>query len=366
MSENTRHDPPVVIDLFSGAGGTALGFVQAGFRILAAVENNPDAAKTYLENIKVSPKTSSIVDLDPRALLLELGLEPGELDVLMGCPPCQGFTRLRNQAGGEDPRNALILNYLEFVRVFLPRFAVFENVPGLQRTNHGRAFYERLLTGLKQEGYILEVRLVDAADYGIPQHRRRIIIVAGRGQKPPFPERTHAAPQSREVAAGVRSPWRTVEWAIRSYPRIKAGENGEMNGAYPNHVAPKIGKRVLRFIRAVPQNGGSRKQVREALWLECHRRHDGHKDVYGRLAWDRPANTITSGCTNPSKGRFVHPEQNRGLTPREAAKLQGFPDSFRFYGGMKSIASQIGNAVPPPLAEAVAVALLTRLRPEKT
>lgn len=356
-------EPPTVIDLFAGAGGTALGFLQAGFRILAAVENDPNAARTYQQNIGVSPKVCSITEIDPKTLLQEIGLEPEELDVLVGCPPCQGFTRLRNEAGREDPRNNLILDYIGFVRTFRPRFAVFENVPGLRLTAHGRGFYDRLLAELEREGYIIEARLVDAADYGVPQHRRRIIVVAGLGQEPPFPEKTHAAPESREVAAGKCLPWRTVRWAISDLPPVEAGEEKEENGAYPNHAASRVGERVLSFIRLVPKDGGGRKQVEEKFWLRCHRRHNGHKDVYGRLAWDRPAGTITSGCINPSKGRFVHPEQDRALTLREAARLQGFPDNFRFYGGMKSAASQIGNAVPPPLARAIAEALLTRLRP---
>jgi len=131
-----------------------------------------------------------------------------------------------------------------------------------------------------------------------------------------------------------------------------------MGGRYPNHVTALTGNKVLDFIKWVPPNGGSRTDIPKEHWLECHLKHEGHKDVYGRLAWDQPANTITSGCTNPSKGRFVHPEQHRALTFREAAALQGFPDDFVFCG--QRIAEQIGNAVPPPLAQAIAEALIKR------
>jgi len=348
-----------VLDLFSGAGGTAWGFLQAGFRIAAAVEKDPRAADTYEANIGVRPKVVDITELDPGDFREEIGLRTGDLDVLIGCPPCQGFTRMRNAEGAGDPRNPLVLRYLDYVREFRPRFAVFENVPGLARTEHGKRFYDALLGGLEDLGYKLESYRLDAADYGVPQHRKRIVIIAGReGEEPPFPEPTHAAPGSLEVIRGLKHPWVTVREAIGGYPALRAGEQSD---APPNHRARRIGKRVLEFIRQVPHDGGSRTDVPKEAWLPCHLRHSGHKDVYGRLAWDRPSNVITSGCTNVSKGRFVHPEQDRGLSVREAARLQGFPDEFVFAGGIDSASWQIGNAVPPPLAEAVARALMERL-----
>jgi DNA (cytosine-5)-methyltransferase 1 len=143
---------------------------------------------------------------------------------------------------------------------------------------------------------------------------------------------------------------------------LKAGENGEgkRKKKYPNHIAPGMSNKVLKFIQRVPRNGGSRGQVHKKAWLECHRVHMGHNDVYGRLAWDTPSNTITCGCTNVSKGRFVHPTQNRALTPREAAALQGFDDSFIFEED--STSAQIGNAVPPPYALAIAEVLKKRIQ----
>jgi len=355
---------PSVLDIFSGAGGTAWGFLRAGFRIVAAVEKDPQAAATYRTNIGVQPKVTDITLLDPGGFREEIGLRPGDLDVLIGCPPCQGFTRMRNAEGAGDRRNPLVLRYLEYVREFMPRFAVFENVPGLARTEHGRRFYEALLDGLDKLGYAVVRRIVDAADYGVPQHRRRIVIIAGfDGEKLPFPEPTHADPRSREVARGVKRPWTTVRQAIGDYPPLRAGEE---RGSPPNHRARAMGERVLDFIRRVPHDGGSRTDVPERFWLPCHKRHSGHKDVYGRLAWDRPSNVITSGCTNVSKGRFVHPVQDRGLSVREAAALQGFPDEFVFRGGLDSMSWQIGNAVPPPLAEAVARVLMERLNGART
>lgn len=359
---------PTVIDLFSGAGGTGLGFQNAGFRILGAIELEPNAADTYEKNLRVHVKRVDIRELPPQAFRRELGLEPRDLDVLVGCPPCQGFSRMRNQKGAEDGRNNLVLRYLEYVEAFMPRFAVFENVPGLIRTDHGRKFYCLLIEGLRQLGYDLVEHEEDIANYGIAQHRKRVVVIAGRNREiPPFPQRTHGKPGSLEVAAELYDAWLTV-WDLignNKYLPLSAGENGEHEGKYPNHIAPSIVEpRVLEFIRMVPRDGGSRKDVDKRFWLPCHLSHEGHADVYGRLAWHRQANTITAGCTNLSKGRFVHPEQDRSLTPREAAALQGFPDTFVFCG--VNVASQIGNAVPPPLAYAIATPLRAILDQEKS
>jgi DNA (cytosine-5)-methyltransferase 1 len=186
-----------VVDLFSGAGGTGIGFQKAGFRIVGAVELNGNAAKTYENNLKIKVKQEDITTISPAKLRRELKLRLGELDVLVGCPPCQGFSRMRNKEGHKDPRNKLVLQYLDFVKEFLPRFAVFENVPGLVRTKHGKKFYDALYAGLEALGYKVDQRVDNVADYGVPQHRRRIIVIAGRnGEDPPFPQPTHGSPTS--------------------------------------------------------------------------------------------------------------------------------------------------------------------------
>jgi len=341
----------VVVDLFSGAGGSALGFVWAGFRVAGAAEIDPDACKTYEGLIGSRPLCVDLSTLPPKEAGSLWGVTPGELDVLIGCPPCQGFTKLRNGAGASDPRNNLVLVFLDYVSYFRPRFLFFENVPGLARLPHGKVFYSTLKEGLLRLGYHLLEKEVDAADYGVPQHRRRLIIIGSREDvgTPPFPEPTHGDPRSLLVSSGVRQPWRTVRDAIGHLPPLRPGGRDPSD---PMHRAPRLGERVLRFLTQVPKDGGSRTQVPEEAWLSCHRGHDGHKDTYGRLAWDRLSGVITSGCCNVSKGRFTHPEQDRPITPREAALLQGFPPDAFFYGPLTSIQRQIGNAVPPPLAEA--------------
>lgn len=358
----TTHSKPVAIDLFSGAGGTSLGFQMAGFRLLGAIEIEPDFVLTYKNNLNIEVTNANIRCLDPVVFRESLELRKNELDVLVGCPPCQGFTRMRNKQGVNDERNSLVLRYLDYVKEFLPVYAVFENVPGLIRTKHGQEFYEQLYDGLTRIGYNVVKYLLNAAEYGVAQHRRRVIAIAARdGSAPPPPVPTHGNPGSQEVLNGLRLPWKTVRDGIGNgrFPALRAGENGEHNGKYPNHIAPKTGDKVLDFIRMIPHNGGSRTDLPKEFWLDCHKNHVGHEDVYGRMEWDKPSNTLTTGCTNPSKGRFVHPEQDRAITPREAATLQGFPMEYRFYGA--HISAQIGNAVPPPLAKSIAESLIQTL-----
>lgn len=349
-----------VVDLFGGAGGTGLGFQQAGFKILAAVDIDPHASRTYEANLGVTVTRRDVSTLSPRWLRESLKLQPGALDVLAGCPPCQGFTRLRNDQGADDPRNVLALRYLQFVKEFHPRFAVFENVSGMLDSAHGKTMHGLLISGLKRQGYRVKQEVLEAADFGVPQFRRRVIIIAARPTfRVTFPAPTHGDPASDAVRRKEQLPWVTVREAIGAFPRLGAGASNERHGALPNHRTASTGERVCEFIRLLPRNGGSRSAVPRALQLPCHREHTGHADTYSRMAWDAPANTITTGCTNPSKGRFVHPTQTRALSFREAATLQSFPLTYRFHGA--AIDRQIGNAVPPLLALALARALADAL-----
>lgn len=209
-----------VIDLFAGAGGSALGFIRASFRIAGAAEIDPDACRTYEGLIGVRPLCVDLSELPPEMAAGLWNVKPGEIDVLVGCPPCQGFTRLRNDAGASDPRNGLVMVFLEYVSYFRPRFLVFENVPGLIRLPHGKAFYLKLTKGLLRLGYRLRKKEVDAADYGVPQHRRRLIVIGARKDmgQPPFPRATHGDPRSPKVRSGRQLPWLTVRDAIGHLP----------------------------------------------------------------------------------------------------------------------------------------------------
>jgi DNA (cytosine-5)-methyltransferase 1 len=359
LQHEARYTNMRVLDLFSGAGGTALGFKRAGFTIIGAADNAPAAINTYHKNIGIQPHLIDLAAADTDELIHAFNLKPRDLEILVGCPPCQGFTRMVGKNGARDPRNQLVLKYLEFVKVLQPKCVVFENVPGLNK-EHGEVFFKQLCEGLRILGYGFDYehpgRILNAAHYGVAQFRKRLVLIAGRdGKLPPYPPATHGNPDSDDVKKGRLKSWVTVEKAIGKYPPISSGEANE---TYPNHQARKLGKRVFDFISLISEPGGSRTDVPEEYWLDCHKgSHTGHRDVYGRLPLDRPAGVMTSGCTNVSKGRFVHPQQNRGISFREAASLQSFPDDFAFEGNMEEIALQIGNAVPPLLAEAMGCTL---------
>ena len=328
------------VDLFAGCGGLTLGLKQAGFRVLAAVELDEGASSTYgVNHPDVLVKQGDIRKLSPFELKRELGLQAGSLDLLAGCPPCQGFSALRTLNGAKgsaDPRNRLIYQMLRFARVLKPRAIMMENVPTLA----SHISFGRLCKGLERLGYQLTFGIKNAAHYGVPQRRRRLILLAGRGVKIPF------APESYRL--------RTVSGAIRRMAIVGRGRD-------PLHNMPekKRSAKVTRLIRDIPKDGGSRSDLPKSRQLACHKETDGFYDVYGRMAWDDVSPTITSGCFNPSKGRFLHPELDRVITMREAAILQGFPRHYFFDPslGKEAIALLIGNALPPEFIRRNALAI---------
>lgn len=319
----------IALDLFAGCGGLTEGLHQAGFQTLAAVELNEGAAKTYAMNHpEVRLLNKDIRSIDPGALRGELDLVRGELDLLAGCPPCQGFSALRTKNGGRqnrDFRNRLVGEMLQYAREFLPKAVMMENVPGLEGKKALRDFCQ----GLEELGYHLKIAVKNARDYGVPQRRRRLILLAGRGFEVPF------AVESEHQT--------TVRQAIAGLPRV--GRSGDPLHDLPENRSPK----VRALISQIPKDGGSRSALADEVQLACHRACDGFRDIYGRMAWDTVAPTITGGCFNPSKGRFLHPQHDRCISMREAALLQSFPPAYQFdlTSGKQAIALMIGNALPP-------------------
>lgn len=318
------------IDLFAGCGGLTVGLKRAGFTVLGAVEIDPKAVEVYrLNHPEVQVFEGDIRELEPKHFAKQLRLRKGSLDLLAGCPPCQGFSTIRTLNGGRvvrDRRNGLLEYFLQFVEQLEPKRIMMENVPGLSRTRRFRKFRAQL----EQLGYKGKHDVLNAADYGVPQRRRRLIYIAGRG---------HSVEFGRPAKAR-----KTVRAAIGKLAR--AGR-----GADAIHDMPeRRSAGVMRRIKSIPKNGGSRHDLPRHRQLECHKSCDGFKDVYGRMAWKDQAPTITTGCFNPSKGRFLHPTQNRTITLREAALLQGFPRNYKFRAehGKVCLALFIGNALPPP------------------
>ena len=320
---------PKAIDLFSGCGGLTLGLKHAGFDVVGAVENDMLAVKTYgVNHPEVHLWHQDIRKLTAPKILRTLGLKRGELDLLAGCPPCQGFSALRRLNGGRrvrDDQNDLIFDFLRLVRGLRPRAIMMENVPGLA----DNARLPKLKAALRQMGYCVNAAVKDARHYGVPQRRRRLILLAGQGVEIPF-------------GTVARRAW-TVRETFAKLGKRRAKRD-------PLHNLPELrSEKVKQMIRLIPKNGGSRADLGADRQLRCHRKCDGFHDVYGRMAWDDVSPTITGGCCNPSKGRFLHPTKNRTITLREAALLQTFPPNYFFSleRGKFPAAQMIGNALPP-------------------
>ncbi|WP_049723268.1 DNA cytosine methyltransferase [Gilvimarinus polysaccharolyticus] len=335
----------IAVDLFAGAGGFSLAAIQSGFSIDFAIENDRHAAKTYKENILQLPGATkacifnqSILEYDPDELKLER-FSRKSCDLLLGGPPCQGFSahRILN-AGVNDPRNKLIMAYFDFVRSLRPRVFLMENVPGILWDRH-KDYIEKFYEEGRKAGYkILDPIVLDARDFGVPQRRKRVFILGLRDSEDANglvwpPHSTHCSPLNNEVN---KLPWVNCKDSFRRAPK------GDINNVHMKH-----GPELLEAFKRTPENGGSRKD--SGRILACHRDHDGHKDVYGRIDPSQPAPTMTTACINPSKGRFVHPTQHHGITLRQAARIQTFPDDFIFSGGLMASGKQIGNAVPVEL-----------------
>jgi DNA (cytosine-5)-methyltransferase 1 len=316
------------------------------------VEIDDDAAESYRLNVGLKPVTRDIRKVSGTELLQAAGLAPGQCTVAVGCPPCQSYTVLRRGSpavAADKERDGLAREFLRLVGEIRPRHVVFENVPGMAVGN-GRTEFFGVVEGLKKLGYSSKWATVDAADFGVPQHRRRLILLGSRVSAPSLPTPTHGPGQD----SGLK-PYVTVQDAIGSLEPPPA--DGE-KGSDPLHMARCHSELVLRRLHAIPVGGG-RTDLPKELELDCHRGHKGHYDVYGRMRWDRPSPTITSGCTNVTRGRFAHPDQDRAITLREAMLLQSFPPTATIAGKGDSRPQQVGNAVPTILAERIADAVVS-------
>ncbi len=341
---------PTMIDLFSGCGGVTAGFKAAGFRVVAAVELDPVTAATYrLNHPEVVLYVEDIRKVSPNEMQERCQLRTGQLTVLSVCAPCQPFSR-QNRYRKADERSSLVLEAVRFAETLRPMFLFVENVPGLK---HNPDILDKLLGALSALGYKLSPpTIVDAVDYGVPQFRKRFILLGTcLDIELSLPDPMYASPQ--EAAKLGKKEWLTVKDAFVGLEDLNSGEESRTD---PLHKARKHTLLSLERLRHIPHNGGSRHSLPTQLRLACHRNDSkvGYHDVYGRMDFNRPANTLTTGCTNFTKGRFAHPTSDRAITPREAARLQTFPDSYRFCGNYEQISAQIGNAVPVRLAEAFA------------
>lgn len=352
-----------LIDLFAGAGGMTLGFTEAfghTFRSVWANDFNRDACRTYAANFGDYCHEGDIVDL-----LDDSAISIPRADVVIGGPPCQGFSLLNKNRKG-DPRKELWRPYLEVVRRSKASVFVMENVPQLL----GSEEHEEIVTQARAMGFKLAWTKLLASDYGVPQSRTRAIIIGCRfadpGESAFPPYRTHYNPGNGNVGfdpppAGYAvdaRPWRTVRDAIADLPKPVGTELRDEPGPEDLHFGRNPTPKSLERYNAIPKEGMNRFDLQErrpdltpGCWI---RKTSGGTDLFGRLWWDRPAFTLRTEFFKPEKGRYLHPKQHRPITHREAARMQTFPDSFKFVGSKIAIAKQIGNAVPPLLASRVA------------
>lgn len=336
-----------VVDFFSGCGGTSLGFRDAGMSIIAGIDIDPDASATYRQNFP----EAKFFERDIRNISVEeiRKILPRSGKVLFsGCAPCQPFSKQNRTQAGNDPRRALLTEFERFVVALRPHYVVVENVPGLQKIGTDGPFGS-FTRSLEEAGYDVKCEILAASHFGVPQRRLRLVLTAALGAPASMPNPTHG---------GKRLPLTTVRDWIADLPPIAAGETHSDDR---DHAAMSLSDVNLRRILATPEGGG-RESWSPDLLLECHQGHSGHSDVYGRLAWDRPASAMTTRCLSYSNGRYGHPDQHRAISLREAASLQTFPRDFRFSGTLTSRGRQVGNAVPPLLAQRIAEAVLTAAR----
>lgn len=357
------------IDLFSGAGGLSEGFRQAGFHVLAGNDIDPSAAETFSQtHSEARFLHGPIEDISAHDLLDTAGLAKGELDCLIGGPPCQGFSVYNHQRGLHDKRSGLFLEYLRIVEGLMPKWVVMENVTGIVSAGNGQAV-QSIHSGFATLGYTIETKVLRAEEYGVPQERRRIIFLGNRlGVPVRWPERTHGP---------SLKPFVSVWDAIGDLPPLGNGEDPSCPLPYgtapqneyqallrgnalrvANHAAPNLAPINQKRMKYIPEGGSWRNIPFELLPAGMRRaRRCDHTKRYGRLRKEGLASTILTKC-DLHWGAYIHPDQDRVLTVREAARLQSFPDRFHFAGPRTEQYVQVGNAVPPLLAKHLGQALI--------
>ena len=333
------------VDLFSGAGGLSAAAIKANLKVVFAIEADKHSVKTYEDNLNrrqgynIAIYNSKIETLNA-ADTCERHFNQQDCDIVLGGPPCQGFSSLRGKKSGvNDERNALIFTYFDYVKRLRPKLFLMENVPGMLTAKH-RDYVAKFYETAEEAGYKLaEPVVVDARDFGVPQRRKRVFVLGVRSdlnaenlQWPPEP--THSSEDSEKL------PWVNCSHVFDPAPPND-----------PNNIHMNHSDALVTAFRNTPINGGSRRDSGRVL--PCHQNRRGFSDVYGRINPNEPGPTMTTACINPSKGRFVHPTQHHGITVRQAARMQTFPDSWVFSGGLIASGRQIGNAVPVSLGTAL-------------
>lgn len=354
----TKTISPTAIDVFSGGGGLTVGMKKAGFTVVGAVEMEKHAFSTYKAN---HPEVHAFRQ-DVRTIngsSFTQNSPTGRIDLVAGCPPCQGFSSLTSKYTKDDPRNELVLEMARIVLETKPKAVMMENVPGL--LDKGKHLFDKFVAMLTSDGYRCNYRVLQTADYGIPQSRRRLVFLAGRHMEVPLPEPTHS-----RVPTSVLRPWMGIGTRIIDMPEPVTLSDSRLKGgpmAYDWHVVRNMTPQNRRRLKHA-QPGKVWIKIPKRLRPECHKdRRTGFSNVYGRMCWDEVSPTITGGCTTFSKGRFGHPDRDRTISVREAALLQTFPPDYLIDTPfMDHACNIIGNALPCEFAEIIALQIYVKLQ----
>lgn len=346
------------IDLFAGGGGLTVGLKNAGFKVAAAVELNEVAHATYKANHpEVEAYCEDIRTVSSADLLRDAG---GTIDLVAGCPPCQGFTSLTSKYRRDDARNALIEQMARIVEETKPRAVMMENVPGLALKGKGKARLDTFIAKLTAMNYRVSCGVLQVANFGTPQFRRRLVLLAGLDFDIPLPASTHS-----RTGEGGLPQWVSVADVIRDLakPEIFTKRTFPNGGTVQEwHVVRRMSEANLTRLKFA-KPGGSWRDIPEEHRVPCHRgAYNGFSNVYGRMTWDGIAPTMTGGCTTLSKGRFGHPEDLRTISVREAALFQEFPETYRLETShMDAACDIVGNALPCGFAKAMSAQVATVL-----
>lgn len=345
------HKKLTAVDLFAGAGGFSLGLCNAGFQVVGAFDNCDVAVRTHAANFNHPVYLEDLSKISGSELLSKIGMIPGAIDLLVGGPPCQGFS-VQRIGSDLDARNHLVLAFGRLVSEIRPRLFLMENVPGLLG-KRGKALVEEFEAGLAGAGYQVIKMVINSAEYGVAQLRKRVVFAGWEtGSRPfVFPEPTFSP-----------SNFRTVSDALSSLPSPPLDLTPHPDDIL--HRRTRLSTLNQRRIELIPPGGGMQ-DLPDDLKVNCHKLGAdkiGHRYVYGRLAPDRPSATITARFDSFTRGKFGHSSEPRNITLREGARLQSFPDSFKFFGTQEEVAAQIGNAVPPLVAETISRAAFEHLQ----
>lgn len=330
------------IDFFCSAGGVTCGFKQAGIDVIGGIDIDPVCQFTYEKNNNTQYLCADIAGLSKQILRKKFKIKKNQNNLIfVGCSPCQYFSNIKTDKSKSEKTRLLLHDFQEFVDFYRPGYVFVENVPGLD--NNPQSPLGKFKNFLSSNGYVFDEGIINAKYYGVPQNRRRYVLIASR-----IVNEIKLPIENRMNVYSVRD-------AIGNYKKYYPIKAGEKDPSSFIHTSANLSKLNKDRLAQVPLNGGSRISWKETMQLNCYKTHEGHTDVYGRMSWDKPSPTITTRFCSISNGRYGHPEQLRAISLREGATLQSFPENYIFYSKSQgAIAKMIGNAVPPLLAKAIA------------